>query len=217
LWGLREAGVPAGDAVVRQGVEYLLVNQRADGSWSPGGQLPTQKRAKVETGEVSTMWMTMALGGLSEEEQALVGTAGAAKRAEGFLAKAKGGTSAEWAVMRLVRAARAGASETKVKRLADILKKWQRADGGWNWVGVPTEEASDALATGMALWGLREAGVPAGDAVVRQGVEYLLVNQRADGSWEVKSTKAAKREEALHTSVYWGTAWGVIGLLGCLE
>ena len=45
-------------------VEYakdLAKGQQADGSWTSGGQLPSQKRPKRGTQEVSTMWALLAL------------------------------------------------------------------------------------------------------------------------------------------------------------
>src|SRR6185295_8421742 len=43
-------------------VSDIVRDQQADGSWKPGGQLPSQKRPKRETQEVSTMWALLALG-----------------------------------------------------------------------------------------------------------------------------------------------------------
>ncbi len=58
----------------------------------------------------------------------------------------------------------------------------QRADGGWGQTG---HLASDAYATGEALWALHETGMSAADAVYRRGADFLLRTQQADGSWHV--------------------------------
>ncbi len=205
------------DRPARETFANLLVeHQKADGSWGAGGQLPSQKRPKRETEEVSAMWMTLALERLSDEEKAIAGPEAVLERARKNLAGSKGGMSAEWAVMRMLLAGRVKMKGADRGRAIQIVKNWQRADGGWNWVGVPVEEAGDALATGMALWGLRQSGVPVEADVIRDGTRFLLESQRADGSWEVMSTKKDKKDEALATSVYWGTAWATIGLLACL-
>jgi hypothetical protein len=48
--------------------------------------------------------------------------------------------------------------------------------------------ASDAYATGQALVALSEsAQVAVTDSAYKRGVQYLISNQRADGSWHVKS------------------------------
>ena len=48
--------------------------------------------------------------------------------------------------------------------------------------------ASDAYATGEALFALGSAGrMAASDPVFRNGVDYLLGTQASDGSWHVKS------------------------------
>lgn len=65
---------------------------------------------------------------------------------------------------------------------ADIVKD-QQPDGGWSQVpGI----ASDAYATGQALYALRVAGgMAASDPVYQRGARYLLLNQDEDGSWFV--------------------------------
>jgi len=75
---------------------------------------------------------------------------------------------------------------SKAKReaaLRDLLET-QRQDGGW----AQTEyRASDAYATGEALFALREAGIAASSRVYRRAVRYLLKTQLADGSWLVRT------------------------------
>ena len=60
----------------------------------------------------------------------------------------------------------------------------QSAGGGWaqeDWL------APDAYATGLSLYALHEAGVPATDPVYKKGVAFLLKTQYPDGSWFVKT------------------------------
>lgn len=58
----------------------------------------------------------------------------------------------------------------------------QRAGGGW---GQTDNLASDAYATGEALWALHESGMAPSHAVYRRGVDYLLRMQQDDGTWHV--------------------------------
>ena len=47
--------------------------------------------------------------------------------------------------------------------------------------------ASDAYATGEALYALRVSGMPPASAVYQRGVTYLLRTQLDDGTWFVRS------------------------------
>ena len=61
----------------------------------------------------------------------------------------------------------------------------QHGDGGWS--QLPTL-ASDAYATGQALYALTVAGTIAPtDPRYRKGIDFLLRTQAADGTWHVQS------------------------------
>ena len=98
------------------------------------------------------------------------------------------------------------------------LAALQRADGGWSQLPAM---ASDAYATGEALFALGSAGVmPVSDPVFRKGIEYLLSTQATDGSWHVKSRSIwlqpylesgfpYERDQFISTA---GTAWATLAL-----
>ncbi len=74
--------------------------------------------------------------------------------------------------------------ESITKAVTHLLGE-QREDGGW--AQLPTL-ASDAYATGLALFALHEGGGVAVDhPAYQRGVEFLLRTQLADGSWFVAS------------------------------
>jgi ankyrin repeat protein len=75
-----------------------------------------------------------------------------------------------------------GADESAMRPLAAQLKAAQRADGGW--AQIP-RLPSDAYATGQAMVALRKAGVAASDGAITRGMQYLLGQQKPDGSWLV--------------------------------
>jgi hypothetical protein len=77
---------------------------------------------------------------------------------------------------------RAPASElaAQAKRILAL----QRADGGW--AQVPTM-ASDAYATGQALYALQAGGISPQSDTYRKGAAYLLRTQLEDGTWLVRS------------------------------
>ena len=82
---------------------------------------------------------------------------------------------------------------------------------------------NDALATGEALWALRESGVvQPQEAGYRRGVQYLLKTQWPDGSWYVRS-RAPKFQPYFQSGFpfdhdQWvssaATAWAVMALSG---
>src|SRR5262245_46898708 len=77
------------------------------------------------------------------------------------------------------------AGQEAVTKAVRKLAGEQREDGGW--AQLPTL-ASDAYATGLALYALHEGGGVAVDhPAYRRGVEFLLRTQLADGSWFVAS------------------------------
>lgn len=79
-----------------------------------------------------------------------------------------------------------GQADAKTRRdaSADLVKR-QHPDGGW---GQRDDMASDAFATGIALYALLESdGIPSSHPAAQRAIKYLLSQQRADGSWYVRS------------------------------
>jgi len=78
-----------------------------------------------------------------------------------------------------------GADGSAIATAAKALVADQRGDGGW---GQRAELSSDAYATGLAVFALRESGVLApSDPAIQKAVRFLLSSQRADGTWYVRS------------------------------
>jgi len=76
------------------------------------------------------------------------------------------------------------ADRDAVDAAARELQALQRPDGGFS--QLPTL-ASDAYATGLALFALHQSRMPATHAVYQAGLRYLLTTQAPDGTWHVKS------------------------------
>jgi hypothetical protein len=88
-------------------------------------------------------------------------------------------------VFRLLGLRAAGATDEQVTAAASDLLVTQRPDGGWGQTG---RMASDAYATGTALYALRTAGgLPADAPAVRRGAGFLIGTQTGDGSWHVRT------------------------------
>jgi squalene-hopene/tetraprenyl-beta-curcumene cyclase len=185
---------------LRELAGLILKSQQTDGSWQPGGQLPGQRRPKIETTAVTTGWALLSLA----TQDGLPGFEPVRERALAWLKNVKSDVSNEWLVVRLLLADRFGSAEEKKSALG-ILLKAQNSDGGWGWVNG---QKSDALATGQSLYAL--AAVDVTDSVaIQRAHKFLADSQAADGSWPVPSTKNGR---IAPTSTYWGTCWAVIGL-----
>lgn len=160
----------------------LLASQEPDGSMRPSyDSLPvvagkvqataqaliTWRQAQARTADTRWLvpirkaeeWLTHKAKGLSDEGGAL--------------------QDVDHAIIGLV-AAGAGAGDKLVAALARVVEKAQNQDGGF---GYTKGEASNAFATGQALYALRLAGRSDGDSVVRKGTSWLLKTQDESGGW----------------------------------
>jgi squalene-hopene/tetraprenyl-beta-curcumene cyclase len=104
----------------------------------------------------------------------------------------------------------------------DALRALQRPDGGWSlpslgaWPrrdGTPNDKdaLSDGYATGLVVYVLRQAGVPADDPSVRRGADWLRTHQRASGRWFTRSLNTDK----FHYITHAGTGFAVLALTSC--
>jgi squalene-hopene/tetraprenyl-beta-curcumene cyclase len=180
---------------------FLLGFQQPDGSWKPNGQLRGMNRSEGEAVAITTMWTALALGPSSD----------AAQKAVGFVRKAARGKTTEWLVVRALGEAAFGERGAAEEFLRELRGR-QNADGGWS--AVP-EAASDAFATGLALYALGSAE----DAAVPRARKFLAESQSPDGSWAVPpapwTTAGSKPERNQRLDPiyrYWGSAWAAIGL-----
>jgi hypothetical protein len=103
-----------------------------------------------------------------------------------------------YAVMGL-REAGAQPGEPALRALAERIRTRQKPDGGWAY--RPTETASNAFATGQALYALRTLGASDSDDTVSRGMTWLLEHQATDGGW---SHDGSGKAEAM---------WAVFGLV----
>lgn len=255
---IEEDGVRIGDKN-RSGVAQLLIADRIDpflssrqiedlvgiivqgqdpsGTWAPGGQLPSQKRPKSETRDVTTSWLALGLLAarlppseveeeeceVAESKPALRALAEASvRRAREALANRSEALSTEWYVTQL-KLSLASEQEEQAQRWARKLVDLQHKDGGWGWLHA---DPSDALGTGMALaaicelrkktMGNEELAVALQQSI-EEGMEFLLRTQEENGSWRVKGTKAKKKDGFEETAEYWGTAWATLALVKAEE
>jgi squalene-hopene/tetraprenyl-beta-curcumene cyclase len=116
--------------------------------------------------------------------------------------------------MRLVLWRRLDRPAEELQPLADRIQERQNEDGGWRQAPVM---ASDAWATGQALYALAHAGLDSANPAIRRGQDFLVRTQQKDGSWSMTSRPSKPGDEGASYLVpitCAGTAWGVIGLAG---
>jgi len=187
----------------------LLAAQKEDGSWPPGGQLPSQKRPAREISEVTTMWAMLSILNTGEPDDQSVRQI--AKATEWLGEDTHGESTESWGV-RLLLERMLDRNDAADAVRAELLKR-QHDDGGWGWL---SSEESDAFGTGVAIYALSRDGLPATDPAIARGIKFLTTTQQKDGSWSVHGTKTKSRDKATATAIYWGTCWAVIGLLETL-
>ena len=174
LMGMAAAGYPA-DALTDSHIHYFSNNQLADGSWRTTSYRPPEEYGPFTTTAVVLRAIKLyPIPGRREEFRDRVA------HAKRWLLGAKA-SSQEERSMQLNALADTGASASERAPFVRALKADQNTDGSWSLLpGIPGE----AYSTGEALYALHvSGGVPTTDAVYRLGVQWLLRNQLADGSW----------------------------------
>ncbi len=113
--------------------------------------------------------------------------------------------------------------EAREEAMQELLAL-QREDGGWSlpsfadWKGDhgrPNDltRPSDGYATGLAVYVLRQAGLPADHGKVARGVAWLRTHQRVSGRWFTHSLNSNK--SGYHYISNAGTSFAVLALKAC--
>jgi ankyrin repeat protein len=174
LMGMAGANAPA-DALSDAHIHYMSLNQYPDGAFRNNSYRPPSEYGPFTTTALALRAIKLyPIPGRREEFKDRT------SRAKRWLLSAKA-YSTEERSMQLNALADAGASASERAPFVKALKAAQNPDGSWSQLpGVP----ADAYATGEALYALHvSGGVPTKDPVYQKGVEWLLLNQLADGSW----------------------------------
>jgi hypothetical protein len=214
-------GVPKQEAVsadeLKRIAGHVLRHQEADGSWA-WSSAPAKNRPPpvFESDEVATLLAYLALDPqIAPEKRSEVGEA--RKRAAAWLVKAGNGPSrpketTQAAALRLIVKARAGEPAKALQPAINEFLKRQNKDGGW---GQLRGDASDAYATGQALYALSLAGVKNDRVELTRAVTFLVDSQKRDGSWPMtaRSHPGATPANNPVPITYFGSAWATLGLL----
>jgi ankyrin repeat protein len=176
LMGMAAAGYPA-DALTDSHIHYFSIQQFPDGAWRTTSYRPPSEYEPFTTTAVALRAIRLySIPGRRVEFEDRFA------RAKRWLLSARA-YSTEERSMQLNGLASAGAGASERAPFVKALKAAQNQDGSWSQLpGIP----SDAYATAEALYALHVSGeVPTKDAVYQKGVQWLLRNQLADGSWFV--------------------------------
>ena len=178
LLGLAAEG-HAPDTVTAIMAHWLIARQMPDGSWLGNGL----NRPPLEYSLVSHT--AMAAGGLVAYPLPGRGNdmSESLRRARQWLLASQPKAAEEYG-MRLMGLVWTSAPKARVAEAVKAIRDRQEASGGWSQFA---RTDADAYATGLSLYALHVAGVPATDDTYRKGVAFLLGSQYQDGSWFVRT------------------------------
>lgn len=128
---------------------------------------------------------------------------------------------AAWLIWAEARLGGVMTEELRDERIA-ALTALQKPDGGWSlpslggWKGhdgLPIEQApADGYATGLAVFALRQSGMPSDHEVIHKGVDWLKSHQRESGGWFTGSLGTRYHLNFLSHSA---TAFALMALKAC--
>jgi len=171
------AGEPA-DARIRAEIHFIEGLQQPQGYWRGGGSRPPLTFDDF----TPTAYMIHALDTYAPSSEAGE-TSERIARARDWLITTKAERTQERA-FRLLGLVWSHADRNAVSAAIRDVQVLQREDGGWS---QQPALPSDAYATGVALFALASAGVPATQSSYVDGLKYLLRTQAADGTWHVRT------------------------------
>ena len=201
------------DAISQKGMKLLVETVKSDqtenGSWSawPETRPPIFGNSDESMTALATLAVLTAAATGDDSAKAV--------RDKGvqWLAETKPDDDPQSIAMRLVLWQRLGRPAAECAQLVQRIKERQNADGGWS---QSKDMASDAWATGQALYALAHAGIKADEPVIARAHAFLIKTQRADGSWPMTSRPTKPGGEGSKSPIPItgaGSAWAVLGLV----
>src|SRR6516225_614166 len=175
---------PRPDEVSQRGLKLLLktvtAEQTENGSWStwPETRPPIFGSSDESLTVLATLAVLPAAAAGDDSAKAV------RDKAIRWLAETKTDDDPQSIALRLVLWNRLGRPAEEGQRLLRRIKERQNADGGWS---QTKDMASDAWATGQALYALAHAGTRPDEPVITRAHAFLIKTQRTDGSWPMTS------------------------------
>jgi hypothetical protein len=190
-------------------LKTVAVEQTENGSWStwPETRPPIFGSSDESLTVLATLAVLPAAAAGDDSAKAV------RDKAIRWLAETKTDDDPQSIALRLVLWNRLGRPAEEGQRLLRRIKERQNADGGWS---QTKDMASDAWATGQALYALAHAGMESDEPVIRRAHAFLITTQRADGSWPMASRPVkpgGEGSKSLIPITGAGSAWAVLGLV----
>jgi hypothetical protein len=204
---------PKPDEIAQKGLKLLLGTVKSDqaenGAWVAWPE--TRPPFFGNSDESMTALATLALlpAAASGDAEAVV----ARDKGVRWLSETKSDDDPQSLAMRLVLWKRLGRPAREWQPLVKRIQERQNGDGGWS---QTKEMASDAWATGQALYALAHAGIKPDAPVIARAHAFLVKTQRDDGSWPMASRPTKPGDEGakyLIPIIGAGSAWAVLGLV----
>lgn len=205
---------PAPNATARAGLKRMLDTVKRDqtdnGSWAWWPR--TRPPIFGDSDEDVSTTALLALAGAGADDEA---AKAALEKGYRWLRATQSGDSAQTLALRLVLNRRLGRSAEELAPLAERIRARQNPDGGWNQAPMM---ASDAWATGQALYALAHVAAPDESTAraVARGQAFLVRTQEANGSWPMSSRPiepGGAGSNSLVPITGAGAAWAVLGLV----
>jgi hypothetical protein len=214
VWfALALGAVPGPDAVSQKGLKRMIKTVESDqtenGSWASWPE--TRPPIFGNSDESMTALATLAVLPVAAAGDDVAKAA--RDRGVKWLAETKTDEDPQSIAIRLVLWKRLGRPAEEWQPLVRRITERQNADGGWS---QAKDMASDAWATGQALYALANAGLKPEEPVIRRAHAFLIKTQRDDGSWPMTSRPLKPRGEGSKSLVPItgaGSAWAVLGLV----
>jgi squalene-hopene/tetraprenyl-beta-curcumene cyclase len=206
--------------LTRQALDRMWTLQRADGSWDWNKHnLPPQEYDEYYGAVYAAVGVGFAPDGYARSDGAKDGLA----NLRVYLRKNPPPDlhHKAWLLFASLRLDGLMTPAERGQTIQDVLAL-QRDDGGWslpslgdwkrlNGKANDKQAPSDGYATGLIVYVLRQAGVPADKEPVRRGVAWIKANQRESGRWFTRSVNA----DRAHYLTNAGTAYAVLALKAC--
>jgi hypothetical protein len=214
VWfALALGAIPQRDATAQTGLDLLITTIKSDqgenGSWVSWPDTRPPIFGNSDESLTALAAIALLAPGSSGDDAAT----GARDQAVKWLDETKTDDDSQSVALRLVLWSRLGRPAAEMRPLVERIKERQNPDGGWS---QTKDMASDAWATGQALYALAHAGIASSDPAIARAHAYLIETQRDDGSWPMTSRPTKPGGEGAKNLIPItgaGSAWAVLGLV----
>jgi len=207
--------------LTRRALDWMWTIQREDGLWNwPKCNWPPFENDDYYGAVLAAVGVSLAPQGYAQGESARRGLAKLRRYLQDTPPPSlHHKTWLLWASTKLDGLMPPAVRDATVKELLAL----QRRDGGWSleslgqdWIGhggakSNRDAPSDGYGTGLVVYVLRQSGVPASDAGMQRGVNWLRTHQRASGRWFTPSLNGVKEHYISDAA----TAFAVLALRAC--